>query len=144
MSFFKIASILMKLGPSFIKGGGDNKKMFSDCAENSCVGVFRGQELESGARFPKFSSESGEIGPPTTESEIFKNCSNLNATRPKGDIWSVEHESEVRFLKFSSESGEIGPPTAKSQIFKKCSNFNETWPKGDFWGVEHEYEFRFF
>ena len=47
---------------NYLKGRGDNKKISSDFAENLCLGVFRGQELESGVRFPKFSSESGEIG----------------------------------------------------------------------------------
>ena len=42
-----------------LKEGGDNKKISSDFAENLCLGVLRGQELESGVRFPKFSSESG-------------------------------------------------------------------------------------
>ena len=55
---------LVTEGASAIVQFGANLPMarFSDLAENSCLGVFRGQELESGVRFPKFSSESGEIG----------------------------------------------------------------------------------
>jgi hypothetical protein len=74
-------------------------------------------EHESEVRFSKFSSEGGQIGPPTAKTAIFKNCSDFNETRSREGFSGVEHEYEVRFSKFSSEGGQIGPPTAKTAIF---------------------------
>ena len=72
--------------------------------ENFGRGVFWGQELESEVRFLKFSSEVGEIGPPTAKTAIFKSCLDFNETRSTGGFWGVEHESELRFLTFSLKS----------------------------------------
>ncbi len=65
--------------------------------ENFGRGVFWGQELESEVRFLKFSSEVGEIGPPTAKIAIFKNGFDFNDTRTMDGIWGVVFESEFRF-----------------------------------------------
>ena len=55
-----------------IKGNTGKKKSFFDLDQNFGSGVFWGQELESEVWFLKFSSEVGEIGPPTAKTAIFR------------------------------------------------------------------------
>ncbi len=97
-------------------------------------GGFWGVEPESEVRFLKFSSEGGEIGPPTAKSENFKIDRMSMKLGPRGVFWGVEHESELRFLKFSSEGGEIDLPQRKLPFLKflKFSIFfkNRTFPRG--------------
>ena len=67
-----------------IKGDMGYKKSSSDLDENFGRGVFWGLEFESEVRFLKFSSEGGQIEPPTAKTAILKKCLDFNETRSMG------------------------------------------------------------